>query len=165
MRFSQPKREEISLGVSIAPLIDIVFLLLIFFMLTSHIEILPGIDISLPDITERGSDTATETVIVALDREGNYYLNEIEEADKLREYFNTEESKLCIFRKRNFENFIEKNKDLQLYIFYDKQIGSREIILAGNYCPIGDSLLQKLENDTNITNSQDQMEVDKEETD
>ncbi len=96
---------------------------------------------------------------------GNFYLNEIEEGDKLREYFNTDESKLCIFRKRNYESFIEKNKDLQLYIFYDKQIGSREIVLAGNYCPVGDSLLQKLENDTNITNSQDKMEDDKEETD
>jgi biopolymer transport protein ExbD len=40
MRFSQTKREEISLGVSIAPLIDIVFLLLIFFMLTSHFDII-----------------------------------------------------------------------------------------------------------------------------
>ena len=75
MRFSQPKREEISLGVSIAPLIDIVFLLLIFFMLTSHIEIIPGIDIALPDISERGSDTSAENVVVALDKEGNYYLN------------------------------------------------------------------------------------------
>jgi len=75
MRFSQPKREEISLGVSMAPLIDIVFLLLIFFMLTSHIEIIPGIDIVLPDIAEKGSDTSTNTMIVALDREGNHYIN------------------------------------------------------------------------------------------
>jgi biopolymer transport protein ExbD len=75
MRFSQTKREEISLGVSIAPLIDIVFLLLIFFMLTSHIDIMPGIDITLSEITERGSDTSGENMVVALDREGNYYLN------------------------------------------------------------------------------------------
>jgi len=75
MRFSQPKREEISLGVSIAPLIDIVFLLLIFFMLTSHIEIMPGIDIKLPDISERGSDTSIENIIIALDKAGNCYLN------------------------------------------------------------------------------------------
>ena len=85
MRFSQPKREEISLGVSIAPLIDIVFLLLIFFMLTSHIEIIPGIDITLPDITERGSDTSAQNVVVALDREGNYYLNK--EMIELKELF------------------------------------------------------------------------------
>ena len=75
MRFSQPRREEISLGVSIAPLIDIVFLLLIFFMLTSHIEIMPGIDIKLPDISERGSDTSIENIVIALDKAGNCYLN------------------------------------------------------------------------------------------
>jgi biopolymer transport protein ExbD len=85
VRFSQPKREEISLGVSIAPLIDIVFLLLIFFMLTSHIEIIPGIDITLPDITERQPDTSTEHMIVALDREGSYYLNK--EKIELKELF------------------------------------------------------------------------------
>jgi biopolymer transport protein ExbD len=74
MRFSQPKREEISLGISIAPLIDIVFLLLIFFMLTSHFEIITGIDIRLPDITERGLDQLVDTMIVAIDKTGNCYL-------------------------------------------------------------------------------------------
>lgn len=74
MRFSQPKREEISLGISIAPLIDIVFLLLIFFMLTSHFEITAGIDIRLPDITEGGSDQSVDTMIVAIDKTGNCYL-------------------------------------------------------------------------------------------
>jgi len=74
MRFSQPKREEISLGISIAPLIDIVFLLLIFFMLTSHFEIITGIDIRLPDIAERGLDQLADTMIVAIDKTGNCYL-------------------------------------------------------------------------------------------
>ncbi len=74
MRFSQPKREEISLGISIAPLIDIVFLLLIFFMLTSHFEIITGIDIKLPDITERASDQSVDTMIVVIDKTGNCYL-------------------------------------------------------------------------------------------
>ncbi|HUV60036.1 MAG TPA: biopolymer transporter ExbD [Desulfatiglandales bacterium] len=74
MRFSQPKREEISLGVSIAPLIDIVFLLLIFFMLTSHFDIISGIDIKLPDISERGSDQSVDTMTVSLDKTGNCYL-------------------------------------------------------------------------------------------
>jgi len=85
MRFSQPKKEEISLGVSMAPLIDIVFLLLIFFMLTSHIDIVPGIDIVLPEITEKGPDTLTDTMIVALDREGHHYLNK--EQIELKELF------------------------------------------------------------------------------
>jgi biopolymer transport protein ExbD len=74
VRFSQPKREEISLGISIAPLIDIVFLLLIFFMVTSHFEIMSGIDIKLPAISERGLDHSTVNMIVAIDRAGNYFL-------------------------------------------------------------------------------------------
>jgi biopolymer transport protein ExbD len=74
MRFSQPKREEISLGVSIAPLIDIVFLLLIFFMLTSHFEIMSGIDIKLPAVTERGSGQSADNLVVAIDKAGNCYL-------------------------------------------------------------------------------------------
>ena len=76
MRFSQPKREEISLGISIAPLIDIVFLLLIFFMLTSHFETISGIDIRLPDITEKGRDRSDDTVVVVLDKAGTCYLQE-----------------------------------------------------------------------------------------
>ena len=74
MRFSQPKREAASLGISIAPLIDIVFLLLIFFMLTSHFEIISGIDISLPDISERGPDRSASTIVLSLDKTGNCYL-------------------------------------------------------------------------------------------
>jgi biopolymer transport protein ExbD len=74
MRFSQPKREEISLGISIAPLIDIVFLLLIFFMVTSHFEIMSSIDIKLPDISQRGSDKLVDSMIVAIDKTGNYYI-------------------------------------------------------------------------------------------
>ena len=76
MRFSQPKREEISLGISIAPLIDIVFLLLIFFMLTSHFETISGIDIRLPDITEKGRDRSDDSVVVVLDKAGTCYLQE-----------------------------------------------------------------------------------------
>jgi len=74
MRFSQPKREEISLGVNIAPLIDIVFLLLIFFMLTSHFDIISGIDITLPDISEKGLDQPADAINVALDKTGNCYV-------------------------------------------------------------------------------------------
>jgi len=76
MRFSQPKREEISFGISIAPLIDIIFLLLIFFMLTSHFEIISGIDIRLPDISEKGRDPSDDNVVVVLDKAGTCYLQE-----------------------------------------------------------------------------------------
>ncbi len=50
MRFTRLKRRtEIKKGqLDIAPLIDVMFLLLIFFMLTSNFVIQPGIKVSLP---------------------------------------------------------------------------------------------------------------------
>ena len=50
MRFKRLKRRtEIKKGqLDIAPLIDVVFLLLIFFMLTSNYVLQPGIRVSLP---------------------------------------------------------------------------------------------------------------------
>jgi biopolymer transport protein ExbD len=74
MRFRQPKKEDISLGVSIAPLIDIVFLLLIFFMLTSRFDIISGIDIQLPGVSGRKSEQPVYTMTVTIDEKGNCYL-------------------------------------------------------------------------------------------
>ncbi len=50
MRFTSLKRRtEIKKGqIDIAPLIDVVFLLLIFFMLTSNFVLQPGIKVKLP---------------------------------------------------------------------------------------------------------------------
>ncbi len=74
MRFSQPKKEEISLGISIAPLIDIVFLLLIFFMLTSHFETVSGIDIQLPEVSRKGSDQLPDSLVVVIVESGDCYV-------------------------------------------------------------------------------------------
>ena len=51
MKFVRPKEEEPR--ISIAPLIDIVFLLLIFFMVTSHFDIASGVQINLPKVAQR----------------------------------------------------------------------------------------------------------------
>jgi len=58
-----------------APLIDIVFLLLIFFMLTSHLDSSSGINISLPDVSQRLSLNPSDNLTVVLDKHGDCYLN------------------------------------------------------------------------------------------
>lgn len=78
MRFSRPRGEEISLGISMAPLIDIVFLLLIFFMVTSHLDNSTGLDIFLPDFSEKLSANPLEKITVALDKEGKCYIDKTE---------------------------------------------------------------------------------------
>ncbi|MBD3380300.1 MAG: biopolymer transporter ExbD [Candidatus Omnitrophica bacterium] len=43
------ERKKVATNLNIAPLIDVIFLLLIFFMLSSHFVVDPGIKITLPD--------------------------------------------------------------------------------------------------------------------
>ena len=78
MRFKRRKREKRpGLGtIDIAPLIDIVFLLLIFFMLTSTFISQPGIEVNLPKaVTSEVLDkrnliiTITSENVIYLDKE------------------------------------------------------------------------------------------------
>lgn len=135
MRFSQPKREEISLGISIAPLIDIVFLLLIFFMLTSHFEIITGIDIKLPDITERASDQSVDTMIVVIDKTGNCYLKKGKVALKdlylrLKRIAEQKKINLILQADRNVKHgYVVRVMDLA------NQAGINSIIIAAQWEP------------------------------
>ena len=64
--FHRPKR--ITTSIDMAPLIDVVFLLLIFFMLTSSFS-LPSLQIKLP--TAQGQpDSSPEVILVAVDAQG-----------------------------------------------------------------------------------------------
>ena len=60
--------------LGITPLIDIVFLLLIFFMLTSHFHVASGVPIRLPKITQNAYDGKAQEIILAIDRTGRTYL-------------------------------------------------------------------------------------------
>ena len=69
--FTRPKR--LTTSIDMAPLIDVVFLLLIFFMLTSSFTA-PSLQIKLP--TARGqSDTSPEVILVAVDAQGSITLH------------------------------------------------------------------------------------------
>jgi biopolymer transport protein ExbD len=87
MRFKRNKENEPGFGI--APLVDIVFLLLIFFMLTSHFDIASGIRISLPKATHRVLEQGKENITLVMDSNGKIYLKgkEIKDdalLDKLR---------------------------------------------------------------------------------
>jgi biopolymer transport protein ExbD len=78
MRFKKSNEEEIRL--SIAPLIDIVFLLLIFFMVTSHFDVASGVQIRLPKVAQKIFGEETSRIILLMDNSGDIYLegNKIE---------------------------------------------------------------------------------------
>ena len=72
MRFRKSKEEEPRLGIT--PLIDIVFLLLIFFMLTSHFHVASGIPIRLPKVAQKAHEKERRNIILVIDRKGILYL-------------------------------------------------------------------------------------------
>ena len=77
MRFERLKRRtEIKKGqLDIAPLIDVVFLLLIFFMLTSNFVVQPGIRVSLPKAVS-SEVIRSENLIVTLTGQDLIFLND-----------------------------------------------------------------------------------------
>ena len=76
--FIRPKRR--GLGIEMAPLIDIVFLLLIFFMLNTTFSN-PAIPLSMPKgMSEAGEVHEAEVVVVSFDAEGKIYINRDEVA-------------------------------------------------------------------------------------
>lgn len=76
MRFTRIKRRtSIKKGqIDIAPLIDVMFLLLIFFMLTSNFVLQPGIKVRIPKAVT-SEIIETENLIVSITAQDLLYLN------------------------------------------------------------------------------------------
>lgn len=71
------RSKKITPAVNIAPLIDIVFLLLLFFILSSHFSAQPGIKINLPT-SETKDFHKEDELIVYISQDNKVYLNEEE---------------------------------------------------------------------------------------
>jgi len=64
-------------GFDITPMIDIVFLLIIFFMVSSELVKTRGMSVKLPESTSSDADTKN-LIIIAITAEGKIFLNEEE---------------------------------------------------------------------------------------
>ena len=69
----QVKRKK-HLTINRTPLIDVLFLLLIFFMVSSTFRENPAINVTLPK-AKTAELTKTEETVVTIDKEGKLYLN------------------------------------------------------------------------------------------
>ncbi|MDP2105080.1 MAG: biopolymer transporter ExbD, partial [Desulfobulbaceae bacterium] len=68
-----PARRRRQFAIPLTPLIDIVFLLLIYFLLTSNFVTQQAIDIQLPQVTME-TPAIEQLVVVTVDRDGNFYV-------------------------------------------------------------------------------------------
>jgi len=70
-------RARIQTELNMAPMIDVVFLLLIFFMLTSTLIVEEGIELNLPT-SANATPVNTTPLTVSIDKSGSIFLNKEE---------------------------------------------------------------------------------------
>ena len=73
MKFRRQSREE--LNVNLTPLIDVVFLLLIFFMVSTTFTRETQLSVDLPEATGLMRDEVEKQVEILIDEAGNYRVN------------------------------------------------------------------------------------------
>lgn len=72
---SKYKKSRESAKLDLTPLIDVVFLLIIFFMVTTTFNNFGSIQIDLPSSTIQQTDK-TKSIEIIIDKDGNYHISE-----------------------------------------------------------------------------------------
>jgi len=68
------RKDDVDLDIT--PLIDVVFLLLIFFMVSTTFERQSELNITLPEASEEYTEVKPDAVIISVDSQGNVFINE-----------------------------------------------------------------------------------------
>lgn len=73
MSFARKKRPP--LEITLTPMIDVVFLLLIFFMVTTTFNQQAELKINLPEATGANTDAVEKMITLTIDAEGTYFIS------------------------------------------------------------------------------------------
>ncbi len=73
MNFRSESRQDVELNIT--PLIDVVFLLLIFFMVSTTFERESEINITLPEASKELTEAKPDAISVAIDSQSRIYVN------------------------------------------------------------------------------------------
>jgi len=76
MNFQPNPRDELQLDIT--PLIDVVFLLLIFFMVSTTFEHESEVNITLPEASKEIAQAKPDAINIAIDNQSRIYINEKE---------------------------------------------------------------------------------------
>lgn len=71
----RPKRRD-DLELNLIPLIDVIFMLLIFFMLTTTFDNISTIVINLPEATKNQREVKLDPIELSIDASGRYYVRD-----------------------------------------------------------------------------------------
>ena len=105
--------------VNLTPLIDVVFILLLFFMVSTTFQRESEINIELPEASAEPVEEREETLEIVIDAEGHYFIDE-------QQVVNTELETL----KQAIQNFLGERSEIPVVIRADRQTPYESVVRA-----------------------------------
>lgn len=115
----RPGHKEESVEVNLTPLIDVVFLLLIFFMVTTTFDRHAKLKVSLPESSEKATQQQSDPLVLSIDAKGNYFING-------RQVVNQSLDTL----KQALQKIIGENTDMALVLRADANTPHKAVVRA-----------------------------------
>ena len=112
MKFTTPRRQE--LGIDVTPLIDIVFQLVLFFMISTTFDDSPRIDIELPESSSSNILRESQNIEIWISDGGKAFVDRVPIEDgALRE---------------QIQSGLNSNPGMMLIIKADKKVGHGRVV-------------------------------------
>lgn len=115
----RPKRRDDNLLVDITPLIDVVFILLLFFMVASTFDKQAKLKIALPEASTQAQLQDTQSVVISIDAMGQYHIND-------RQLVNSQKETL----KLALQKTVGDNKETSLVLRADARTPHQAVVNA-----------------------------------
>ncbi len=115
----RPDRRDERVDVNLTPLIDVVFLLLIFFMVSTTFDRHAKLKVELPEASASKEQQVEQQVVLSIDAKGNYFIND-------RQVVNTTLETL----KSALQKTIADKKDVSLVLRADAKTPHQSVVRA-----------------------------------
>lgn len=116
----RPERTDQRVDINLTPLIDVVFLLLIFFMVSTTFDRHANLKVELPEASATISQQQQDPVVISIDADGNYFIND-------RQLVNTTLETLKIALRKTVA---DKEKDVPLVLRADARTPHQSVVRA-----------------------------------
>jgi biopolymer transport protein ExbD len=115
----RPERSDERVDVNLTPLIDVVFLLLIFFMVSTTFDRHAKLKVELPEASAKAEQQLEEPVVLSIDAKGNYFIND-------RQVVNTQLETLKIA----LQKMVADKEDASLVLRADAKTPHQSVVRA-----------------------------------
>jgi biopolymer transport protein ExbD len=115
----RPDRSDERVDVNLTPLIDVVFLLLIFFMVSTTFDRHAKLKVELPEASAKTEQQLEDPVVLSIDAKGNYFIDD-------RQVVNTQLETLKIALQKT----VADKKDVSLVLRADAKTPHQSVVRA-----------------------------------